>query len=62
MSLKNVYQQKDIDIDINSTLQVSLEARGPILLNQSIDLYKLNNFCSISLYKMFTSKKLSITT
>ena len=55
-------QSNDIDIDRNSTLQASLEAHGPIFWNQLIDLNKLNNFCSICLYKMFTSKELSIST
>ena len=50
--------KKNIDTDRNSTLQASLEARGPFLKNQSIDLTKLNNFCSICIYKIFTSKKL----
>ena len=62
MSLQNVYQYKDIDIDRNSTLQASLEARGPIFLFQLIDLNKLINFCSICLNKMFTNRKLSIST
>ena len=44
----------------NSTLQASLEARGPIFCNQSIELYKLINFCSICVKKMFTGKKLWI--
>ena len=47
-------------MDRNSTLQASLEARGPIFCNQSIELYKLNNFCSICVKKMFTGKKLWI--
>ena len=41
---------------------MSLEARESILWNQSIELNTLNNFCSICLNKMFTSKKLSIST
>ena len=45
-------------MDRNSTLQANLKARGPIFCNQSIDLNKLINFRSISLYKIFTSKKI----
>ena len=45
-------------MDRNSTLQASLKARGPIFFNQSIELNKLNNFRSICLYKIFTSKKI----
>ena len=45
-------------MDRNSTLQASIQARGPILCNQSIELNKLNNFRSICLYKIFTSKKI----
>lgn len=41
----------------NSNLQMSLEARGPILGNESIEHNKLNKFCSTYLYKRFTSKK-----
>ena len=57
-----MFTSKDIDIDINSTLQASVEARGPIVLFQSIDLNKLHNFCCLCLNKMFISKKLSIST
>ena len=45
-------------MDRNSTLQASLKARGPIFCNQSIELNNLNNFCSLCLYKIFTSKKI----
>ena len=37
MSLQNVYQYKDNDIDRKSIPQASLKAHGPIFLNQSID-------------------------
>ena len=47
-------------MDKNSTLQASLKARGPIFFNQSIELNKLNNFRSICVKKIFTSKKLWI--
>ena len=47
-------------MDRNSTLQASLKARGPIFFNQSIELNKLNNFRSICVKKIFTSKKLWI--
>ena len=51
-----------IDIDRNSNLQASLEARGPIIGNHSIELNALSNFCFICLNKMFISKKLTIST
>ena len=50
------------NIDKISTLQVSLEARGHISWYRSIELDKLNNFCCICLYKIFTRKKLLIST
>ena len=62
MSLENVYQEKDIDIDRNATLQASLEARGLIFFYQSIEFNNLNIFCSICLYKMLTSKTLLLST
>ena len=58
MSYQNVYQYKDNEIDRKSTPQASLEAHGPIFLNQSIDLNILKNFCSICLYKIFTIKEI----
>ena len=47
-------------MDRNSTLQASFKAHGPIFCNQSIELNKLNNFCSICVKKIFISKKLWI--
>ena len=47
-------------MDRNLTLQASLKAHGPIWSNQSIELNKLNNFRSICVKKIFTSKKLWI--
>ena len=38
MSLQNVYQLRAINIDRNSTLQASIQARGPIFQNELIDL------------------------
>ena len=58
MSLQNINQKKVIAIDKISTLHVSLEARGPISWCRLIELDKLNNFCYICLYKIFTRKKL----
>ena len=60
MSLQNFYQLKDIQMDRILTLQASLKACGPTLWNQSIELNKLNNFCSICVRKIFISKKLWI--
>ena len=45
------------NIDKISNLQVCLEACGPISWYRSIELDKLNNFCSICLYKIITRKK-----
>ena len=45
-------------MDRNSTFQVSLKACGPIFWNQSIELNNPNNFCSICVMRIFTSKKL----
>ena len=50
--------KKNIDTDRNSTLQASLEAREPVFGNQLIELNKLNNFRSLCVKKIFTSKKL----
>ena len=45
-----------------STLQASHWYRGPNSWYRSIELDKLNIFCSICLYKIFTRKKLLIST
>ena len=49
-------------MDRNLTLQVSLEARVPTFWIQSIEFNNLNNFCCICLFKMFTCKKILIST
>ena len=48
-------------LDIKSNRQARHGARGPISWYRSKELDKLNNFCSISLYKIFTRKKLLVS-
>ena len=45
------------NIDTKLTLQASQKSHGPVSWYDSIDLDKLNNFCSRCLYKIFTRKK-----
>ena len=39
---------------------MSHKARGPVFLYRSIDLNKLNNFSSVSFYKILTRKVIAI--